>query len=338
MERPKNSFDDFCRICTAKSDDAQNLFETIHNGTALAEMLGICLKRPINLDDGLPKNICTSCENHLKSTYEFHCRCEASEEYFLKQFISNSFGKEFSSGMNIKRTRTNQNSEVICTQIKTETDNEVAQLDANFDYSIKNDEPTFASELVCVEENFDVSNIINENEQDLTNLSDPTWCQSTNKEEQPPKNDRCKIGKRVYECYDCKKRFDGFIELKRHMNQHDNSQKPFECTTCNIRFVHLNSWFRHRSRHTKNIHECEYCSKAFDTISRLKFHIQDMHKEQMKAYKCQQCDEVFALHFLLVWHMEWHKKAKKFTCTTCDAVFFSERKLKAHIRDNHASK
>ncbi|XP_055308379.1 zinc finger protein 211-like [Sitodiplosis mosellana] len=121
------------------------------------------------------------------------------------------------------------------------------------------------------------------------------------------------------------------------MNEHNNIRKPFECTTCNMRFIHINSWFRHRSRHTKNIHECEYCSESFNTLTAVKQHIQDMHKDHLKAYKCDQCAEEFALHFLLVLHHEWHKKAKPIICSTCNMVFFNERKLKAHIRDNHAN-
>ena len=69
----------------------------------------------------------------------------------------------------------------------------------------------------------------------------------------------------------------------------------------------------------------------------VKQHVQEQHKDHLDAYECDQCSEKFALNFLLVLHQEWHKKAKSISCSTCNAVFFNERKLKAHIRDNHAS-
>lgn len=329
--------DEFCRICATKSNQVQNLFEIIHNGVLLAEMLQHCLKRVVSHADGLPANICTNCKANLISTYEFHNLCECSERYFLSRFPLNEVTDEFKQFP--QTAAIGENRKVFGMEIKEEDDYDLAQINVeHMDFSLKDGEqPTLISELICVEENFDMNNIISEEnaEQEPRNIR--INCQNSSKTTSLRRG-QLKSDRRSYECYECKRNFDQFNELRQHMSDHDNTRKPFECTTCNMRFVHLNSWFRHRSRHTKNIHDCEYCSQAFNTLTALKQHIQEMHKEQLKAYKCNQCHEEFALHFLLVWHNEWHKKAKQFVCTTCDAVFFNERKLKAHIRDNHASK
>lgn len=321
MDGTGGLFFDYCRICASQSNPVQNLFELVHNGMNLAEMLQFCLKRQIK-DDGLPANICTVCKNNLISTYEFHNLCEASEQYFLNQLISLNPSNEL---------LTKQNCDI---EPPIKSENEYGFDD--FDYRIKSDVPTLASELVCVEENFDVSNIFNENGLELKGRQCRRRRNSAKTVQ--AKKVRLKTEEKVYECYECKSQFDGLNELRTHMHDHDSSRKPFECATCKMRFVHLNSWFRHRTKHTKNIHDCEYCSEAFNTLTALKHHIQNAHKEQMNAYKCNQCSEEFSLHFLLVWHIEWHKKRKPFDCHTCDAVFFSERKLKSHIRDKHASK
>lgn len=327
-----NENDDFCRICATLSNRIQNLFEIIHNGVVLAEMLKYCLKRPVNKADNLPRSICTNCVYNLITTYDFHRLCESSEQYFLKRFSSNRVYNE-SQGDAITKY---SDSKLITPKIESESGfkNSSSNFDENHDFD--KIERTMVSELVCVEENFDAKDIITE--EDSESPLPISQFTSRNKSRTAQKRKRIlKSDEKSYECYECRKNFDAFRDLRSHMHDHDDSRKPFECVTCKMRFVHLNSWFRHRSRHTKNIHDCEYCDQAFSTLTPLKHHIQDMHKDQLKAYKCDQCSEEFALHFLLVWHIEWHKKAKQFICSTCDAVFFNERKLKAHIRDNHAS-
>lgn len=339
MDGIEASPESFCRICAMKSNQVQNLFEIIQNGVTLAEMLQHCLKRGVNRTDGLPANICASCKTNLISTYEFHNLCERSERYFLSKFPSNVPSNEFKPNSQSVASGNDRKVFDYDVEIKTEDDYDLSHINVeNMDFIAKGEEqPALISELICVEENFDVNSMIVEENAESEPHTVRINCQTPSKSTSLRKS-QLKWDRRSYECYECKRNFDHFNELRHHLNDHDNTRKPFECTTCNMRFVHLNSWFRHRSRHTKNIHDCEYCSEAFNTLTALKQHIQETHKEQLKAYKCNQCHEEFALHFLLVWHNEWHKKAKQFVCTTCDAVFFSERKLKAHIRDNHASK
>lgn len=328
MNENDETIDDFCRICATKTNQIQDLFEDIYNGIVLAEMLKHCLKRRISRTDGLPSNICTNCRMNLITTYEFHHLCECSEQYLMERFPLSGDFKPF------------QLSEVNSSaDIKTEVDYDLVQIniDENMDFSAKCDEqPALISELVCVEENFDVNSLIVDEDTALKPIAIEAKGRNSTQTSQRRKNRR-KSEKIIYECYECRRNFDQLNELRHHMNDHDNTRKPFECNVCNMRFVHLNSWFRHRSRHTKNIPDCEYCSESFNTLTALKHHIKELHKEQLNAYKCSQCSKQFALHFLLVWHNEWHKRAKQYVCITCDAVFFNERKLKAHIRDNHAS-
>lgn len=334
MEVIEDSSLEFCRICARLSSQTQNLFEISHNGIVLAEMLKFCLKRQISKADGLPKTICASCKANLITTYEFHSLCEFSEQYFLKGITTKG---THDPSTQKELTSKDQNIEVNSTEVKNEVEFNLSatNVDEEADFSSKAG-PTLASELVCVEEDFD--------ENDLTAEESPESLRPRLRNQNVLKRQigrsrriRNKFEEKEFECFDCKKNFEILRELRTHMLEHDNDEKPFECATCKMRFVHLNSWFRHRARHKKNIHDCEYCDETFNTLTALKHHIQDLHKDRLNAYKCDQCTEEFALHFLLVWHKEWHKKAKQFVCSTCDAVFFNERKLKAHIRDNHAS-
>lgn len=331
MNTIEDSLGIYCRICATQSNQIQSLFDNIHNGVSLAEMLMHCLKRPVSKTDGFPIKICTYCKTNLISSYAFVNLCETSERLFLNRFLWNERNDDFKPFS--QTSDGSQTNEVIDTRKEIENKYGLAQInvDENIDFEVKSEEPELlVSELVCVEENFDVNSILMEENSESIQA----------KNRSPTKRRKCRqqVEERFFECYECKRSYGQFHELRQHMNDHDKTQKPFECTTCKLRFVHLNSWLRHRPRHTENIHECEYCSESFKSLPTLKRHIQESHKGQLKSYKCMQCSKEFALRFLLLCHNEWHKKAKEFVCSSCDAVFFNKRKLNAHVRDNHASK
>lgn len=63
----------------------------------------------------------------------------------------------------------------------------------------------------------------------------------------------------------------------------------------------------------------------------------EQHKNQLKSYKCNYCTRSFILHFQLVFHMAKHENKNLYSCDTCGDTFFTERQLKAHIRDSHTS-
>lgn len=317
---------DLCRICAKLSNQIENLFETQHNDMVLSEMLKFCLKRPIIKENSLPRNICSECRSKLILTYDFLNLCETSEKYLLTNYSLQELSDDLAFPLD-----GNQSNDVNTILIKCEDDGDG---DDVFGYK---DESAHAAEIICVDEQFNESNVV---AAQIPAFDDSSICDTKSENEVLPQRRRAKqvIEQRTYECFECKKSFQQLRELQNHLYDHEVSRKPFECTTCNLRFTHLNSWFRHRSRHSKNIHDCEYCQAEFHTLTMLKRHIQEVHKERVNAYKCEQCSEGFSLKFLLIWHYEWHKKAKQFQCNTCDAVFFNERKLKAHIRDNHSSK
>lgn len=333
MDSTNESSMDFCRICATISKQTDSLFESHHNGIVLVEMLEYCLNRQIYRANGLPQNICINCKANLITTYDFHNLCESSEQLLLNKFISTDDKSIQPTDTNHKRLK----SDIHAAHFKKEVNEDLISVKhSDEDYGYKA-ESMIASELVCVEENFDENCIILD--ENLEEFMPTKRLRSRSLKSQNRKKKRYNsFEEKVFECFDCKENFERLRNLRIHMQNHENDQKPFECTTCNMRFVHLNSWFRHRSRHTKNIHDCEYCDESFNTLTSLKHHIQEKHKDRLNAYKCDQCSEEFAVRFLLIWHKEWHKKAKQLVCSTCNAIFFSERKLKAHIRDNHASK
>lgn len=353
MNETDSSFEHFCRICATQPKKVVNLFGTIHNGISLADMLMYCLKRSVNKIDGLPNSICLNCKTNLIFTYEFYSLCEASEQYFLKRLSPNDQNNDEFKTI-LSNEATHDTNDMSIAHIKLETEYEMpvtatilqpsSLVDEKFGFDVQSN--VLASELICVEENFDINNIeVEENGETSKQLQpisrlrqrrSPTKQKATQAMVQKVRH-KTNDEHGVFECFECKQEFHLLNDLRQHMNEHNSTRKPFECKTCSMRFIHINSLVRHKLRHNKNIHECEHCSQSFNTLTAVKQHVQDQHKDHLDAYECDQCSEKFALHFLLTLHQEWHKKAKPIRCSTCNAVFFNERKLKAHIRDNHAS-
>lgn len=75
-----------CRICSAESDNIQNIFETTEIGKRSVDMLEFCLQQPIDISDCFPKCICIECISNLIQTYQFFELFKKSEEYFISQY------------------------------------------------------------------------------------------------------------------------------------------------------------------------------------------------------------------------------------------------------------
>lgn len=329
-----------CRICAQPTNQTDCLYEMLHNGIILVEMLEYCLKRQISRQIELPQRICANCKTNLINTYNFHILCESSEQIFVTKFHSSDANQESNNTKTIRQsdsTNQIQINDVNLDHMKNEIDDCQQSINIETDDFGYKTETTHASELVCVEENFDDDSLITDENHIEFPLSKRLRNRNVSKSPKQRKN-RYNLDEKVFECFDCKEKFDRLQQLRTHIQTHDDNQKPFECKTCNMKFMNLNSWFRHRSRHTKNIHDCEYCNQSFNTLTILKQHIRELHADRLNAYKCDQCSDEFSIHFLFIWHKECHKKTKQLKCSTCHDVFFNERKLKAHIRDNHASK
>lgn len=313
-----NLVSNFCRICAQQSNDTQHLFEMMHNTISLAEMLAYCLKRPIIKSDNLPNTICLNCAENLISTYDFHKLCESSENILLEMFASND-----DNGMpsEIK-------SEIECINIGS---------DFSLDYKPEQEyppEPNFTAET------FDHDMKIHaENSSSSNPIAQLRNCNSIKTNRKRKKWIKMDVqDTKLFECFQCKEEFKQLCDLRAHIRDHESGEKPFECKTCKAQFAHLKSWSRHCFRHTQNIYDCEYCDEAYKTLRLLKHHIQEIHKDRLSAYQCDQCPKKFPLRFLLVWHYVEHKRVKRIVCPTCDAVFFNDQQLKSHIRDTHESK
>lgn len=78
---------------------------------------------------------------------------------------------------------------------------------------------------------------------------------------------------------------------------------------------------------------CEMCDKQFINLSRLNYHIQNVHGEP--AFHCDQCTKVFRSKVNFNRHLRIHTKEKPFQCPECAFSSNNSANLTSHVRSVH---
>lgn len=81
------------------------------------------------------------------------------------------------------------------------------------------------------------------------------------------------------------------------------------------------------------IFKCNECSKSFNRLSSLGFHIKVIHEKQGK-FKCHTCDEEFGTKEKYKAHVSLHGPEDKVLCKGCKKVFDSLKLYYAHAKQN----
>lgn len=116
-------------------------------------------------------------------------------------------------------------------------------------------------------------------------------------------------------CFTCKcgKSFNKSGNFKRHVNNH-SSMKPHKCSQCTWSFDQKSNLVRHMKQHDDNIKlfNCKQCNKGFTTAWGLKLHAR-IHVE-LKPYKCSECEKSFRQSSHLQKHKRTHSELRPFRC------------------------
>ncbi|XP_071445684.1 zinc finger protein OZF-like [Hetaerina americana] len=161
-------------------------------------------------------------------------------------------------------------------------------------------------------------------------------------------------------CKICNKVFEQKDLLKDHvMHVHHNKVMQFKCDVCLEVFKrkeHLKSHIK-LVHALKKKHQCEFCSKNFPYLSKLKIHMSTHTGERPfqcalclkgfagkihlqrhilthtgeKPHMCEICSKGFALNSSLKRHMLTHTDGKRYKCDVCLKAFASKCFLKDHI-------
>lgn len=169
---------------------------------------------------------------------------------------------------------------------------------------------------------------------------------------------------RPYECFVCHKDYKRFEHLKYHMKTHGN-ERNYICHVCGDAFFLSNELRKHimnrhqverpfkctfqqckkcfKNQHALNVHMrthsgvkpfvCAVCSEAFAAMSSLKIH--ERKHTGAKPYVCKFCKKAFADCSTHRQHVRIHTGEKPYRCHLCDRRTAQAGNLKSHYRHYH---
>lgn len=169
---------------------------------------------------------------------------------------------------------------------------------------------------------------------------------------------------RPYECFICHKAYKRFEHLKYHMKTHGD-ERNYICHVCGDAFFLSNELRKHimnrhqierpfkctyqqckkcfKNQHALNVHMrthsgikpfvCAVCSEAFSALSSLKIH--ERKHTGDKPYVCKFCKKAFADCSTHRQHERIHTGEKPYRCHLCDRRTAQAGNLKSHYRHYH---
>ena len=147
--------------------------------------------------------------------------------------------------------------------------------------------------------------------------------------------------KDIYHCSHCKMEFNNDYNKKTHelrcakkeQNKKGSEQTKniFECQTCTKHFTSEHGLQRH-SHYCDGEMKCQKCHKLFSCKFNLEHHFKTCAHALVCDICCMRCQTID----LLKEHVATkHKDQVKYPCETCGDVFYTQQSLLAHVVANH---
>lgn len=141
---------------------------------------------------------------------------------------------------------------------------------------------------------------------------------------------------RNYICHVCGDTFFLGNELRKHIMNRHQVERPYKCTfqQCRKCFKNQHALNVHMRTHSGiKPHVCIVCSESFSALSSLKIHERKHTGE--KPYVCKYCDKAFADCSTHKQHVRIHTGDKPYKCHLCDRRTAQAGNLKSHYRHYH---
>lgn len=137
-------------------------------------------------------------------------------------------------------------------------------------------------------------------------------------------------------CTECKRKFH---DLTRHMvEMHSSMERPFECFECKRTFKKFENIRYHMITHTnERNYICHFCGSAFFMNSEMRKHIANRH-QTTRPFGCDQCNKTFKNRHSLNKHLKIHSGVKPYVCSVCSESYAALSSLKIHERRHTGDK
>ncbi|KAJ2939913.1 hypothetical protein O0L34_g6619 [Tuta absoluta] len=142
-----------------------------------------------------------------------------------------------------------------------------------------------------------------------------------------------KLSKEEHICQICGKRYEMFLSLHRHMNDH---YEHYLCETCGKPFATPQRMLNHAKTHERGNFPCKHCQEPFPSYASLHAHVAKVHRSN-KRYKCPICDEKFQSYKHRLKHLKTvhGEKTALYPCPSCPKIFDLCSRRTAHIKFQH---
>ncbi|XP_072043879.1 uncharacterized protein [Amphiura filiformis] len=143
----------------------------------------------------------------------------------------------------------------------------------------------------------------------------------------------------VPQCKFCERSFTTVYNLLNHVaDKHKEVKKitePYQCPTCQLRFLRARAVKRHLETKHKPVHTCEICNKSSTQANFLERHAKTHERKATKPLF--QCPELYCMVQCkakkdLMEHQMIHTGVRPYVCEICGKGFIRPSQLKAHKR------
>lgn len=317
-----------CRICLKNHLTMKSIFSTelgSKYSIKVYEMLKQCCSIDVELDDGLPSQVCSPCLSNVVQVYSFIKLCKESDQT-LRLATNNEISpktKEIKS----------KNAQFL----DKDTLSDSLNIDAVSDFSITNESPNFCPiEMVCGLSS--EKTMLALDVKYLENLSDFSDEVSYSHEEIKTNKAFIKSSpkKRIQNS-----EYESLPKISEEKSKTENNSE-----TCKIRVKPLNSLKNDANNFPSSLtkqneenlsglsintdnsmYSCEYCQNNFTTKISLQDHLKTIHKK----FVCKVCDKRFASLSTLCRHVKAHEMPRRHLCNECGKSFFRSDELTRHM-------
>lgn len=143
---------------------------------------------------------------------------------------------------------------------------------------------------------------------------------------------------RPFSCIQCSFTCSTRLDLLKHKQIHRDVQIVYSCLACSERFGDPVLYSQHFNGHKNEVgvFECCICRQICKTLQDLKSHeaahleIAETEAAKQENYTCPYCSKTFQSDSRLSEHISIHEGYRKFRCGSCDQGFTSPAALKQH--------